>query len=160
MATSHQAHSARTWWLGAAGAGCALLLAACGTAGFAGSAGPAPRPTTSPAAAAACPHLTSLRQSLSNLTQLQLSPASAGQMGADLSNIEMQMGALRSLGGAAGGSEAAQLTAALRKFALAAQAEVGQPTAARLSALQSALAGVKSSAQPLIQQLSSACPAG
>jgi hypothetical protein len=170
MATSDQRRApderraARTWRLAGAGLGCAVLVAACGSSGAGGMASPAARPASpapgsGSAAAAACRHLMPLRASLTSLTHLQLSPASIGPMGTDLSNIERQMGSLRSFGGAAGAQESAQLTAALRKVTLAAQAEIGQPTQARLAAVESALAGMKNVAQPVIGQLKSACPA-
>lgn len=168
MATSDQEPSrgrrraAGTWRL-AGVAGCALLLAACGSSGG-GMANPAgaasPVPASGSAAAAACPHLTSLRASLTSLSHLQPGPGSIGQMGVDLSNIERQMGSLKTFGGSAGAQESAQLTAALRKVTLAAQAEIGQPTQARLAAVGSALTGMKDVAQPLIGQLKSACPGG
>jgi hypothetical protein len=160
MATSDQARTLRTWRLAAAGAGCALALAGCGSSGLAGSAAPAAgSPSVSAdAAAAACPHLTSLRASLTNLSGLQISPASAGQLSADLTNIERQLSSLKSLGSSAGASDSAQLTASLRKITLAAQAEIGQPTPARLAALESALTGMKDAAQPMIRQLKAACP--
>jgi hypothetical protein len=153
--------AAGAWRLAGSAAGCALVLAACGSSG--GMANPAagaasPAPGSGSAAAAACPHLTSLRASLTSLTHLQLSPTSIGQMGADLSNIERQMGSLKTFGGSAAAQESGQLTAALRKVTLAAQAEIGQPTQARLAAVESALTGMKGVAQPLIGQLKSACP--
>jgi hypothetical protein len=139
------------------------VLAACASSGGGGMANPAagaasPAPGSGSAAAAACPHLTSLRASLTSLTHLQLSPTSIGQMGVDLSNIERQMGSLKTFAGSAGEQESVQLTAALRKVTLAAQAEIGQPTQARLAAVESALTGMKNVAQPLIGQLKSACP--
>lgn len=168
MATSDQEPSparrraAGAWRLAGAAAGCALVLAACGSSSS-GMANPAagaasPAAASGSAAAAACPHLTSLRASLTSLTHLQLSPTSIGQMGVDLSNIERQMSSLKTFAGSAGAQESAQLTAALRKVTLAAQAEIGQPTQARLAAVESALTGMKDVAQPLIGQLKSACP--
>jgi hypothetical protein len=169
MATSDQARGPRTWRLVAAGAGCALALAGCGSSGAAGSAGPAggapsaaanasAAASASAAAAAACPHLTSLRASLTNLAGLQVSPASAGQLSADLTNIERQLSSLKSLASPVGARDAAQLTGSLRKITLAAQAEIGEPTPARLAALESALTGMKDAAQPMIRQLKVACP--
>jgi hypothetical protein len=163
MGTSPQARAPRTWRLAAAGVGCTLALAGCGSSGFAGSAGPAAgspsaSANASAADAAACPHLTSLRVSLTNLSGLQISPASAGQLSADLTNIERQLGSLKSLGSTVGASDSAQLTASLRKITLAAQAEVGQPTPARLAALESALTGMKDTSQPMIRQLKTICP--
>ena len=101
-----------------------------------------------------------MRASLTSLTRLQASPAAIGQMGTDLSNIEQQLGSLRDLGGSAGASDSGQLTAALRRITLAAQAEIGAPTAARLTAVQSALTSMKDAAQPIIRQLNAACPGG
>ena len=165
MATSAQDRAGRTWRLAATGIGCAVALAACGSSGATGTASPSAgsssaAPNLSSAAAAACPHLRSLRASLTSLTRLQASPAAIGQMGADLSNIEQQLGSLRSLGGSAGASDSGQLTAALRRITLAAQAEIGTPTAARLTAVQSALTSMKDAAQPIIGQLNAACPGG
>lgn len=164
MAISDQVRAPRTLRLAAAGLGCALGLAACGSSGMAGSAAaPAHSASASPdvsaAAAADCPHLTSLRASLTNLSGLHVGPAAAGQLSADIFNIERQMGSLKGLGAAIGASDSAQLTASLRKVTLAAQAEIGDPTQARLAALQSALTGMKDTAQPMIRQLKSACPA-
>jgi hypothetical protein len=165
MATSAQERARRTGRLAATGLGCALALAACGSSGMGGTASPpaassSPAPGLSSAAAAACPHLRSLRGSLTSLTRLQASPAAIGQMGADLSNIEQQLGSLRNLSGSAGANDSAQLTAALRRITLAAQAEIGSPTSARLTAVQSALTSMKNAAQPIIGQLNAACPGG
>jgi hypothetical protein len=161
MAISEQALTRRTLRLAAAGLGCALALAACGSSG-AGPAAPAAHSAAASAnasaAAAACPHLTSLRASLTNLTGLQISPASAARLSADIANIERQMSSLKSLGESAGASDAARLAAALRKITLAAQAEIGRPTQANLTALRSALTGMKDTARPMIQQLKSVCP--
>jgi hypothetical protein len=163
MANSARARGPRGWRPAVAAAGCALALAGCGSAGLAGSASPAASSpaasaSVSAAAAAGCPHLSSLRGSLSNLSGLQISPMSAGQLSADVTNIERQLGSLKSLGSALGASDAAQLTAALRKITLAAQAEIGQPTPARLAALETALTGMKDTAQPMIRQLKAVCP--
>lgn len=162
MAISDQARTPRTLLLAAAGLGCGLGLAACGSAGTGGSAAPAAHSAaasaSASAAAAACPQLTSLRAALTNLAGLQINPASAAQLSADISAIERQMSSLKSLGGSAAATDSAQLTASLRKITLAAQAELGHPTQANLTALQSALAGLKDTARPMIRQLKSVCP--
>ena len=157
----------RTWRLAATGLGCAAVLAGCGSSGTSGPAAGAARPPAgssrpapglSSAVAAACPHLRSLRAALTSLIRLPASPAAIPQMGADLSNIEQQLGPLKNLAGSAGASESAQLTAALRRVTLAAQAEIGAPTAARLTAVESALTSMKATAEPIIGQLNAACP--
>lgn len=158
----------RTWRLTATGLGCTAVLvgsglAGCGSSGTSGAASPpaessSPAPGLSSAVAVACPHLRSLRASLASLTRLPASPAAIPQMGADLSNIEQQMGSLKNLGGSAGSSESARLTAALRRITLAAQAEIGGPTPARLTAVESALTSMKTTAEPIIGQLNAACP--
>jgi hypothetical protein len=157
MATSDQARAARTWRLAATGLAVGAVLAACGSSAG-GMDGSAAGPSTAAAGSAACPHLTSLRASLISLTRLQASPAAINQMGADLGNIERQMTSLKDVGGSAGAREADELTAALRKITLAAQAEIGGPTPAHLAAVQSALTGMKDTAQPIIGQLKAACP--
>jgi hypothetical protein len=137
------------------------VLAACGSSGAGGTASPPVNSNSSgtdSTLSAACPHLTSLRSSLTNLTRLPASPASLGPMGADLSNIEKQLGSLKDLGGSTGRADSDQLTVALHKFTLAAQAEVGLPTSAHLTALRSALTDLKSTAQPMIGQIKTACP--
>jgi len=149
--------------MAAAAAGVTAVLAACGSSGAGGTASPPANsnssgPGTGSSLTAACPHLTSLRSSLTNLTRLPASPTSLGPMGADLTNIEKQFGSLRDLSGSTGRADADQLTVALHKFTLAAQAEVGLPTSAHLTALRSALTDLKDTAQPMIGQIKAACP--
>ena len=161
MATSDQARPPRTSRLAATGLALTAVLAACGSSGGSGMDGSATAPSTGApgaAVAAACPHLTSMRASLTSLTRLQASPSAINQMGADLGNIERQMASLKDLGGSAGARAADELTAALRQITLAAQAEIGGPTPAHLAAVQAALTGMKDTAQPLIGQLKAACP--
>lgn len=160
------------WNLAAVSLGSIGLLAACGssaTSNSTGAAAPSASPPVSvsvhaasgPAASSSaipCAQITALRTSLTKLSHTTVSPASAGQLTADLTNIENQVAALKGAGGGAYSAQASQLSAALTQITKDAQTLATHPTAANATALTTAVQKLKTTAQPMIKQMQTVCP--
>src|SRR6185437_1230056 len=73
-------------------------------------------PASASASAAACVHINSLRTSLTSLTHVKVSSASASTLTTDLANIESQLGALKGQDLGAFSKQADQLMAHLDKI--------------------------------------------
>jgi hypothetical protein len=141
------------------GAAAALVLTGCGsTFGQAGSAGPTPAHTTSPAPAVNCSEVSSLRASLDNLTHISVNSTSARQLAADLDGIRAQLHGLGQQVSTTFKSQADELDAALDQLAAQARALAAHPSAAQLDQLGAAVAVLKSMAPPLIAEMKSVCP--
>lgn len=151
-------------------AGCAVSLAACssGTSTSSSSHTAAPR-TTSPSASpatsgsamankATCKHVDSLRGSLETLTHLQLNASSAGQIRTNLTNIQTQLSELKSQGGGAFSHQVNDLSDSLNKVKMAAGNLSTPPTASQISAVVSALSGLRAQSRTTVAQMNAACP--
>ncbi len=156
-------------------AGAAVGLAACssGTSTSSSSHTAAPRTTSaaaSPSASphsgsatvspAACKHVNSLRGSLETLTHLQLNASSAGQIRTNLTNIQTQ---LTNLKGEASGQlshQVSQLSNSVDQVNKAAKNLSTPPSASQITAVVSALSGLRTQSKTAIAQMSAACPKG
>jgi hypothetical protein len=160
MATSHQHSGKRARPAAVVLAGAAVLLAGCGSstsgAGASSSASPSVSSTAS-GVALPCGTITSLRLALTNLTRVKPSVQASGQIAADLTSIKTKTQALKSTA-AAYGAEAAPLDQAVDRIGSAAKAAADHPSSSTVSALGSAIGDVKSSLQPMIAEMKTACP--
>lgn len=135
----------------------AVILAGCGSSGTSSSPSPAAAsPSASPAIP--CAQITSLRNSLVDLTHVPASQASAGRISADLSNIRKQLTALKNQATGAFASQASQLSAALETVAKSAGTLASNPSSANLTGLHVALDHLESTAQTLIGEMKAVCP--
>jgi hypothetical protein len=161
MDSSHHAQLRSRWYAAVLALGGSALLAACGSTGPGGAAAGAASPSAAatPSAAVPCTTIASLRQSLANLDQLQVNQRTVGQVAADLGSIDTQLTTLKSQAQTAYSGESAQLTAAVRQVSGAARALAARPSAANLTAVQSAVSGLKASSEAVIVELKAACPA-
>lgn len=151
-------------------AGCAMGLAACGSSTSTGSSShtAAPRsasPSASPAHSgsamanqAACKHVDSLRGSLETLTHLQLNASSAGQIRTNLTNIETRLSGLKSQGGGAFSHQVSQLSDSLDKVKKAAGNLSSPPSASQISAVVTALSGLRAQSRSTVTEMNAACP--
>jgi hypothetical protein len=136
----------------------AALLAACTTTSSVSSGPPASHPAAvgSPSMHIPCSQIKALGASLSSLSAA--GTRSASQLSSELTKIE---GQLKALGGQANGpfaSQESQLTAALNQVKSAMHGLTGgSPSAAALTALATALAGLKKTVQPMIAEIQAAC---
>ncbi len=165
------------WGAGVLAVGGAVLLGACGSTGTGTSttsqpATPAPSspatssasPATSSASpatslsAATCQHVTSLRMSVEDLTHISLNASASSQIRKDLTNIQAQLTALKSENTGALSPQLTQLSTSLQQVQKAAQGLSGNPSASQISAIITALAGLKGQASGTLTQLKAACP--
>lgn len=140
----------------------AVILAGCSSPGTSSSS-PAPAsPSASPAVPASpaipCAQITSLRNSLTDLTHVPATQASADRIKADLSNIQKQLTALKNQAAGAFASQAGQLSAALETVGKSAASLASNPSSANLTGLRTALDHLKSTAQTLIGEMTAICP--
>lgn len=138
--------------------GGAALLAACTTTSSVAPSTQASHPVAvgSPSMHIPCSQIKTLGASLSGLAAG--GTHSASQISSELTKIE---GQLKALGGQAGGafaSQESQLTAALDQVKAAMHGLTsGGPSAAALTALATALGGLKKTVQPMIAEIQAAC---
>jgi hypothetical protein len=160
MSQSHQHTSRHAWSAAAVLAGAAVLMAGCGSATSGAGANPPATPSASAATsgtALPCSTITSLRMALANLTHIKPSGNASAQIAADLISIKTTVQALKATA-AAYGAQAGPLDQAIDRVGSAARAAAIHPSGANISALGSALGGVKTSVQPMINEMRAACP--
>jgi hypothetical protein len=107
---------------------------------------------------APCAQITALRATLTDLSHTSVSPTSAGRIAADLGKAEQELAALRSQGAGAFSAQANQLTNALNAIKSDASALATNPSSANLTKLTDAVSSFKSTAQPVIKEMDTACP--
>ena len=140
------------------------LLAACGSSSTSGTSAPSASPSVSVSVHAAsgpatsssgipCAKISSLRTSLTNLSHTTLSQASAGQLTSELANVGKQLAALKGQSGGAFSAQASQLSSALSQITKDANTLVSHPSSANLSALTEAVQKLKTTAQPIIKEM-------
>lgn len=108
--------------------------------------------------AAACVHIVSLRTSLTSLTHVRVSAASAGQLSTDLTNIQRQLKALKGQHLGSFSTEANQLTAAIDKIKKDAAGLSSDPAKAA-KALNIDITTLKTEGRPMITQMKMVCHA-
>lgn len=111
-------------------------------------------PSSSAMVQAACVHINSLRTSLTSLTHISVSPASAKTLAADLANIENQLAALK--GQHTGSFSTTELTAEINKIKKDAAALSTSPTTA-VKSLTTDLTTLKTKAGPMIASMKTVC---
>ena|SRR5437773_4294344 len=145
----------------------AAVLAACSSSGNGGANGGTSAPATpSPsshsqsavASQATCKHVNKLRASLEDLTHLQLNASSAGKIRTDLTSIQAQLAALKTQGGHALTSQVNQLSTSLGKVKKAAGNVSTPPTASQVTAIVTALSGLKTQSRAAASAMRTACP--
>jgi phage-related minor tail protein len=135
-----------------------ILTAACSSNGTptasAVSAG-----TGSPAGQAKvnCANVDSLRGSLQSLSHTSVSPSSAGTLTKDLTNVQKQLGALKTQGGGRFSGLSRNLNASVNQITNAAGELTTNPAAA-VKDLTTALTRLKGKIKPAIAELDKACP--
>lgn len=154
----------RRWTAGALSVGAAALLAACGSITGGGS---SPGTSSAPAASASasggsipCAQISALRTALTNLSHLSVSPSSAGQIAINLASAEQELSALKGQAGGAFSAQANQLSASLDAIKAAAAAAVRDPSPGNLTKLADSVGSFKTTAEPIIKEMQTACPAG
>jgi hypothetical protein len=142
------------------------LLTACGssmtsgTAGAQASASAAARASAAAASAAIrCGQLEALGASLAKLGHAAVSLESAGQLAADLANVEHQLGKVKDQTDVAFAAQESQLTAAVDKIGKDARAMADHPSDANLNALATGINNLKATAKPMIKKIDATCPA-
>jgi hypothetical protein len=166
MITSHRCQRRSVWFVALSALGGTALLAACSSAGpgstAAGAASPSASASVSGLASApatiSCPSITALRASLTNLEHLQVNQQTAGQVGADIGNLDKQLAAVKGQAQGAYSRQSAQLTAAVLSVTRDARALVAHPSVTNLEAVESAVSALRASSQSLIADLRAACP--
>jgi hypothetical protein len=160
MNGSHQYTRKHAWSAAAVLAGAVVLMAGCGSAtsgaGANSPATPSASATTS-GSALPCGTITSLRLALANLTHVKPSAQASGQIAADLISIKTNVQVLKTTA-AAYDTQAGPLDQAVDRVGSAARMAATHPSSANVSALGSALGGVKTSVQPMIAEMKAACP--
>ncbi len=153
-------------------AGCAVGLAACssGTSTSGSSPTAAPRTTSqsaSPAQSGAatanqatCKQVNSLRGSLETLTHLQLNASSASQIRTNLTKIQTQLSELKHQGGGAFSHQVNQLSDSLNKVKKAAGNLSTPPSGSQITAVVTALSGLRTQSKTTVAQMNAACPKG
>jgi hypothetical protein len=168
MAIIHRSSAARAqrWTMTVVILAGLALLTACGsssTSGTAGTSASAPAAARASAAASSaairCGQLTALRVSLTQLGHAAVSLESAGQLAADLANVEHQLGKVEEQTDVAFAAQENQLTAAVDKIGKDAQAMVDHPSDANLNSLAAAVNNLKATAKPVIKKIDATCPA-
>jgi hypothetical protein len=137
----------------------AILVSGCTSSSTSSDKPPSPPVTNSAAASAkvspaVCVHINSLRTSLTSLTHIKVSPASAKMLTADLTNIEDQLAALK--GKPTGSFSTTALTADIDKIKKDAAALSTKPTTA-VKSLTTDLAALKTKSGPMIVQMKKVC---
>lgn len=144
-----------------------VLLGACtSTSTSGGSATPSTHPMTNSAtpstsisvSAATCKHVSSLRTSLQDLTTLQLNASAATQIRKDLTNIQTQLTAIKASGSGNLTTQVGALSSALSQVQNAAKNLSSPPTASQVTAIVSALSGLKNNSKATLDAMKSACP--
>jgi hypothetical protein len=160
MSVSYRSRRRSLWCVAGSALGGTALLAACGSAGSGSTPAGATSPSASasPTAGISCTSITSLRKSLTNLGQLQVNQQTAAQIAADIGSVEAQLTALTGQAHGAYATQSAQLTTEVRHVTGDAQELVAHPTAANLSAVQTAVTALQASSRALIAELKAACP--
>lgn len=134
-------------------------MAGCGSATGGAGANPSATPSASAATSGPplpCGTITSLRTALANLVHVKPSAGASGEIAAVLISIKTSVEALRTA--ADYSAQASSLDQAVDRVGSAARAAAIHPSSASVSALGSALGGVKTSAQTMIAELKAACP--
>jgi hypothetical protein len=164
MITSHRCQRRSVWFVALSALGGTALLAACSSAGPGSTAAGAASPSASASGLASasatisCPSITALRASLTNLEHLQVNQQTAGQVGADIGNLDKQLAAVKGQAQGAYSRQSAQLTAAVLSVTRDARALVAHPSVTNLEAVESAVSALRASSQSLIADLRAACP--
>jgi hypothetical protein len=135
-------------------------MAGCGSATSGADANSSATPSasaTTSGSALPCGTITSLRLALASLTHVKPTAQASGQIAADLISIKANVAALRTAASAYG-AQAGSLDQAVDRIGSAAKMAATHPSSANVSALGSALGGVKTSIQPMIAEMKAACP--
>ena len=114
-------------------------------------------PTGSPSVSqAVCVHINSLRTSLTDVTHIKVTATSAGQLSKDLSNIQVQLNALRGENLGSFSAQADELRADINKIKKDAAELSTNPTMAAKS-LTTDLAHLKTKAGPMVASMKKVC---
>jgi hypothetical protein len=92
------------------------------------------------------------------LSHVSVSPASAGTIATDLTNVERQLAALKGQGTGQFSAQANQLTAAINTIKKDAQALAKSPTPTNFTKLTNSVKSLKTTAQPIIKEMQTVCP--
>ena len=101
-------------------------------------------------------HINSLRTSLTDVTHIKVTATSAGQLSKDLSNIQVQLNALRGENLGSFSTQADELRADINKIRKDAAELSSNPTKAA-KALTTDLATLKTKAGPMIVEMKKVC---
>jgi hypothetical protein len=142
--------------------GVVAAVAACGSSGLTASGGtsaPATSASGTPASGSgsACAQVAALRSTLTDLGNTPVSISSAGRLATDLTKAEQELNALKNQAGPFA-AQANQLSNALNAIKTNAAALAKSPTPTNLTNLTSSVTSFKSTADPLIMEMQTACP--
>lgn len=157
---------AQRWTTAFLSLGAIAVVAACGYSGTtnpgstsapATSASGTPASGSGSASALPCAQITALRSTLTDLSNTPVSLSSAGRLASDLTKAEQQLNALKSQAGPFA-APANQLSHALNAIKTNAAALAKAPTPTNLTKLTNSVTSFKSTADPLIKEMQTACP--
>lgn len=139
-----------------------VLLGACSSntssSGGGATKSPAMTHTASPASAATCKHVASLKTSLLSLSHQSLSASAQTKIRKDLTNVQTQLAAIKSSGNGTLSSQASSLSSSLSQVEKAANNMSSPPTASQVKGVIRALGGLQINAQTAIPAMKKACP--
>jgi hypothetical protein len=166
-APNHAKPTARRWATAVLGLTGAAVVAACSSSGITSSGTQSAPPASSSATHAAasgsasglpCAQITALRTTLTDLSHTSLSPTSAPRLASDLVKAEQQLAALKSQGTGTFSAQASQLSNALNAIKTDAAALANSPTPTNIANLTNAVTSFKTTAEPIIKEMQTACP--
>jgi hypothetical protein len=146
---------------GASASAATTAQAASATARAAAAARSASAERSSAAASSAairCGQLRALGGSLAKFTHAAVSLESAGQLAADLANVDHQLTKLKDQTTVAFSAQESQLTAAVDKIGKDARTFAEHPSDAHLDSLAAAVNNLKAAAKPVIRKIDATCP--
>jgi hypothetical protein len=158
--------TARHWTSALLGMSGVALVAGCGSYGGTSSGTPsapatsasatgAPASASASASALPCAQISALRSTLTDITHASLS--SAGRLGTDLAKARQELDTLKSQQGPYA-AQANRLANEINAIKTSAAATVKTPTPTNLTKLTSSINSFKSTAEPLIHEMQTACP--
>lgn len=144
--------------------GTVAVVAGCGSSVMTGPGGTsAPATSASGTSASAsvsgvpCAQITALRSTLTDLSNTPVGISSAGRLATDLAKAEQELNALQSQAGPFA-AQANQLSTALNAIKTSAAALAKSPTPTNLTNLTNSVNSFKSTADPAIKEMQTACP--
>ena len=155
------------WRLAAIACGLALVAAGCGSSGGTPSGGTSSgvpsssasaAPATSPPNAVLCADAASLRASLDKLTHVKVGAGTVSEIRADLNEVEANLTAFVNHAGGQWQAQTSALQSALATLKTAVSNLAANPSSSTVSGVVTALGAVKTAGQNLLAAVNTRCP--